>query len=111
MVKRTGGRVGDSSLHASGTEIGAAGFARVENAAIDVSVDAFARARRGHAFRTTHQRQRPIDEVGKNPVGDRLVVAREAEFRDAGRREQHPVGMREADAGDIFTAFGTRHAD
>ena len=38
IVKRSGVRDADSSDHAIGTEIGASGLARVENAAIDVFV-------------------------------------------------------------------------
>src|SRR5438874_7348982 len=38
IVKRSGVRFAESSAHASGVDTGASGFARVENAAIDVFV-------------------------------------------------------------------------
>src|SRR5207245_6977009 len=55
---------------------------------------------RANAGRAPHERQRPIDDVRQDPVGTGCVVAREGGLRGAGGGEEHPVGMRDADAGD-----------
>ena len=49
----------------------------------------------GQATGAANQRQWTVDEVGNDPVGNRFVVARQIDFRDAGVREEHAIRMRD----------------
>ena len=52
------------------------------------------------AGRTADERQRTVDHVREDPVGDRFVVVRKVELGRLRFRKEHAVGMRDADAGD-----------
>jgi len=55
------------------------------------AVDALPGAAGRDAFRTVDQRQRPIDEVGQHPFGDRVVIPGEVELGDAGGGKEHAI--------------------
>ncbi len=48
----------------------------------------------------SHQRERPIDDVGQNPIGDAFVVLGQVSLGEAIIGIQNAIGMREANAGD-----------
>src|SRR5262249_56084836 len=51
------------------------------------------------AFRTAHEADRPVDDIGQHGGGDRLVIAGEGELGEAELRGEYPVGGGERDAG------------
>jgi hypothetical protein len=48
--------------------------------------------------------------MGEDPVGDRLVIARQVELRRPGAGEQHAVRMRKADVADRHAWLFLLHA-
>ena len=57
---------------------------------------------------TAHQRQRPVDDVGRDPRPQLGVELGEPLLGDAGRRPQHPVGVRERDRQLGYAALASR---
>ena len=53
------------------------------------------------AVRAAHERGRPVREMRQDPVGDRLVVAREVELGRARAREEDAIGVGQPHAGHL----------
>src|SRR5262249_22597098 len=49
------------------------------------------------SFRTTQERKGTMDNVRKNPVGDRLVIRRQVRFGDTCFGEEHAIGIAQPD--------------
>ena len=67
-------------------------------------VEALARV----AFGAADERQRPVDDVRQDPVGDAFVVLGQVALGEAVLGIEHAVGMREANAGDRWFRLSRR---
>ena len=97
------------------------GYRRPHLRMLHVEAAGIARTAAARAIRTADQRQRPIDQMRNDPIGDCLVVASELELGCADGGEDDPVRMRDPDARDQrpiggrtgtdrATGVGTKHA-
>src|SRR5262249_7512663 len=88
---------------------------------LHVEAASVSRTATARSIGAAHERERPVGQVGDDPVGDLLVVAREVELGRADRREDDSIRMGDANAcnerpirsgsgGAAGAAIGTNHA-